>query len=56
MRLEKLTSIYAKEYKMMKKLQKIIKKKMNISKILDMKVIQSLKIFERIEKKFETIF
>ena len=38
---------------MMKKLQKIIRERMNISKLSDMKTIKSLKKFERIEKRFE---
>ena len=41
---------------MVKKLQKIIKRRMNISRISDTKIIQSLKNFERNEKRFERIF
>ena len=40
----------------MKKLQKITRERMNISKMLDKKVIQGLKRSERFEKKFERIF
>ena len=40
----------------MKKLQKIIRERMNISKMSDMKVIQGLERSERIEKKFERLF
>ena len=41
---------------MMKKLQKNIRERMNISRILDKKFIQSMKNFERIEKRFERMF
>ena len=41
---------------MVKKLQKIIKRRMNISRISDNKIIQSLKNFERNEKRFERMF
>ena len=41
---------------MMKKMQKIIRERMNSTKILDVKSIQGLKRFERIEKRFERIF
>ena len=41
---------------MMKKLQKIIRRKMNISRTSDMKIKQRLKKFEKIEKRFERIF
>ena len=41
---------------MMKKLQKNIRERMNISKISDLKIIQSLKRFERIDKRFKRIF
>ena len=40
---------------MMKKLQKNIRVRMNISKMSDMKIIQDLKKLERIEKSFESI-
>ena len=39
----------------MKKLQKIIKVRMNISKMSDMKIIKGLKNLERIEKKFKIV-
>ena len=41
---------------MMEKLQKIIRERMNISKILAMKVIKSLKQFELIEKGLKELF
>ena len=40
---------------MMKKMQKIIRVRMNISKMSDMKIIQDLKKLESIEKSFESI-
>ena len=39
----------------MKKLQNIIRVRMKISKISDMKIIRDLKTLERIEKGFESI-
>ena len=39
----------------MKKLQKIIKVRMNISKMSDMKIIKGLKNLEKIEKKFKIV-
>ena len=41
---------------MMKKLQTIIRERMNMSKISDMKFNQGLKRFHRTEKKFERTF
>ena len=41
---------------MMKKLQNITRERMNSTKILDVKSLQGLKRFERIEKGFERIF
>ena len=41
---------------MMKKLQKIIRERMNVSEMSDMKIMQGLKTFVRIEKKFQRIF
>ena len=40
---------------MMKKLQKIIRARINVSKMSDIKIIQGLKKFERIEKRFERL-
>ena len=40
---------------MMKKLQKIIRVRMNFSKMSEMKNIQDLKKLEKIEKRFESI-
>ena len=40
---------------MMRKLQKITRFRMNISKMSDMKIIQDLKELERIEKNFKSI-
>ena len=40
---------------MMKKLQKLIREKKNISEMSDMKITQSFKNFERNEKMFERI-
>ena len=40
---------------MMEKLQKIIRVRMNTSKMSDMKIIHDLKKLERIEKRFESI-
>ena len=39
----------------MKKLQKIIKVRINISKMSDMKIIKGLKNLERIEKRFKIV-
>ena len=41
---------------MMKKLHKIIRVRMNSSKMLDMKFIKNLKKLEIIEKQFESLF
>ena len=41
---------------MMKKLQKIIRRTTIISRISDIKIIQTLKKFEKIEKQFERKF
>ena len=40
---------------MMKKLQKIIRVRMNNSNMSEMKIIQGLKKLERIEKRFESM-
>ena len=40
----------------MKMLQKLIRERINNSKISDVKSIQGLKRFERIEKRFERFF
>ena len=41
---------------MMKKLQRIIRERISISKMSDMKILQGLKKVERIKKRFERMF
>ena len=53
--LEKFTYNWAREQKIMENVQKIIRVRMNISKMSDMKIIQDLKKLERIEKRFESM-